>query len=250
MLYIRDLLYELVLRDFKLRYKRSVLGIGWSLLNPLAQLLVYLLVFSALLPRSVENFAGFLFLGILGWDWFTSSLIAATNSIVGNRDLIKRPGFPSPILPLIAVTSNFINFVVALPILAIVLFIEGTPFMMIMAVFPLIILLQFVLSLGLGYLLATFHVTFRDTDYLLRIVLKLAFFITGVFYDPVPLIEKYPFLTFNPMVHILAAYRSVMLEGKLPPFWPTLIISSISLLLLILGYVAFKQTSYRYVEEL
>lgn len=249
-LYIRDLLYELVVRDFKLRYKRSVLGISWSLLNPLAQLMVYQLVFTTIIPTEIEHFVAFLFVGILGWDWFQASLTAATNSIVGNRDLIKRPGFPSPILPLIAVTSNLVNFLISLPILAVVLFFQGTPITSAIAIFPLIIILQFCLTLGLSYFLAAIHVTFRDTEYLLGIILKLVFFMTGIFYDSAPLIDRFPILKLNPMVYILEAYRSIVVDGELPALYPLLILSGISGLLLWLGYTIFIQSSYRYVEEL
>lgn len=250
LLYIRDLLYELVVRDFKLRYKRSILGVGWSLLNPLAQLLVYQLVFTTIIPNEIDNFVAFLFIGILSWDWFQASLMAATNSIVGNRDLIKRPGFPSPVLPLIAVTSNLVNFIISLPILAAVLIFQGTPFTSVLLLFPLVIVLQFCFTLGLSYFLATFHVTFRDTEYLLGILLKLVFFMTGIFYDPAPLIARFSILNLNPMVYILGAYRSIVVSGEAPALQPILILSGASIVLLGLGYATFKQASYRYVEEL
>src|SRR5215475_13831272 len=95
----RDLLHELVVRDMKLRYKRSILGIGWSLLNPLAQLLVYKFIFEQVLPTNVPNFTAYLFSGVLVWSWFVQSITFATTTIVDNRDLIKRPGFPIAILP-------------------------------------------------------------------------------------------------------------------------------------------------------
>src|SRR5215475_3862893 len=94
----RDLLHELVVRDMKLRYKRSVLGIGWSLLNPLAQLLVYRFIFEDVLPVNVPNYTSYLFCGVLVWTWFQMSLVFATSSVVDNRDLIKRPGFPVAVL--------------------------------------------------------------------------------------------------------------------------------------------------------
>ena len=94
-----DLLYELVARDLKLRYKRSVLGVAWSLLNPLMQLLVFAFVFGTVLPLGIPDYVIFLFTGILAWNWFHSSLLTATSTIVDNRDLVKRPGFPAAILP-------------------------------------------------------------------------------------------------------------------------------------------------------
>lgn len=249
-LYIRDLLRELVVREIKLKYKRSVLGIGWSLLNPLAQLLVYSIVFGNLLPQRIDRFLVFLFIGILVWEWFNTSLMSATRAIVGNRELIKRPGFPSPILPLISVTSNLINFLFAIPILIGVLIYEGTTFSPVFFAIPLIMVLQFAFSMGLAYLLATFDVTFRDIEYLLGIALKLMFFMTGIFYDPAPLIEKVPILYYNPMLHIVQAYRTILIEGQLPDLLPLGILSGISILLLVVGYKTFTNASYKYVEEL
>jgi len=110
---IRDLLFTLVARDMKLRYKRSILGIAWSLLTPLAQLVVYYFVFTVLLPLSVPNYVSFLFSGVLVWSWFQMSLFQATSAIVDNRELIKRTGFPAAILPMVTVTTQLIHFLVA-----------------------------------------------------------------------------------------------------------------------------------------
>src|SRR5215475_8307833 len=101
----RDLLHELVVRDMKLRYKRSVLGIGWSLLNPFAQLLVFRFIFEQVLQVKIHNFTSFLFTGILVWNWFQMSLIFATTTVVDSRELIKRPGFPTAVLPAVTITS-------------------------------------------------------------------------------------------------------------------------------------------------
>src|SRR3990172_511666 len=113
--YLVDLLIILIGRDMKLRYRRSVLGLAWTLLNPLAQLLVLNFVFSRILPLNIPNYPSFLFVGLLAWSWFQSSLINGTGAIVDNRDLIKRPGFPEAILPLVTVSANFIHFLLALP---------------------------------------------------------------------------------------------------------------------------------------
>src|SRR6516164_4511461 len=118
LIYIRDLVYELVLRDLKLRYKRSTLGLVWSLLNPLLQLLVFSLVFTYIVPIQMPHYTIFLFIGILVWTWFAAALYAATTCIVENPSMIRHPGFPVSILPVITVTSNLIHFLLAGPILA------------------------------------------------------------------------------------------------------------------------------------
>lgn len=248
-LYIRDLLRELVVRDIKLKYKRSILGMGWSLLNPIAELTVYAIVFGNLLPVPIDSFLVFLFIGILVWNWFQTSVLSATRAIVGNRDLIKRPGFPSPVLPLISVTSNLIHFLIALPILIIVLIYEQTPVTAALAALPLLLILQFVFTMGISYFLATLHVTFRDIEYLLGILLRLMLFLSGIFYDPIPLIEKIPALNFNPMLHFVQAYRTILIDGQLPKLLPFAILSFISVALLVYGYSIFINASHKYVEE-
>src|SRR6188768_4207585 len=117
LIYIRDLLVTLVGRDMKLRYKRSILGIAWSLLTPLAQLAVFYVTFDVLLPLNVPNYLSFLFTGVLVWNWFQVSLYQATSTIVDNRELIKKPGFPTAILPVVTVASYLVHFLFALPIL-------------------------------------------------------------------------------------------------------------------------------------
>ena len=109
-LYVRDLLQTLVARNMKLRYKRSVMGFAWSLLNPLAQLLVFSFVFTTVLPLNIPNYTVFLFTGLLPWTWFSGGLIEATEAIVGNRELIRRPGFPTAVLPVITILSHLVHF--------------------------------------------------------------------------------------------------------------------------------------------
>ena len=124
LIYLHDLLFMLVARDMRLRYKRSWLGFGWTLLNPLAQLLVFYFIFNAVLPLNVPHYSSFLFTGILVWNWFQSTLLLATGAIVDHRELIRQPGFPAAILPIATVISNLIHFLLALPILFVFLMID------------------------------------------------------------------------------------------------------------------------------
>ena len=246
-----DLLRTLVIRDMKLRYKRSVLGIAWSLFNPLAQLLVFGFVFRYVLPTNIAHYTGFLFIGILAWTWFASALTQATVAIVDNGELIRYPGFPEMILPVVAVTSHLIHFVVALPIVVLVMLVTGVPMTGAVLALPLVILLQFILLLSLAYLVATLHVWFRDTQYLLGITLLLGFFLTPIFYSIATIPEQYrPVFQLNPMLHLITAYRTILLEGKLPTSPALLVVGAVSLALLLLGYRVLVHTSKRFVEEI
>jgi lipopolysaccharide transport system permease protein len=249
--YIRDLLFTLVGRDMKLRYKRSILGIAWSLLTPLAQLGVFYLTFDVLLPLNIPNYPAFLFSGLLVWNWFQGSLYQATSVIVDNRDLIKRPGFPAAILPVVTVASNLIHFLLALPILFVFLLLGGTGLQSAVIALPLVIALQFVLTLSLAYFTATFYVTFRDTQHLLGVLLNLLFFLTPIFYKSSDLPEQYQaFYRLNPMVHLIEAYRVILLSGGLPNGIDLLALTFTAIAVLALGYYVFRKASGHFVDHL
>lgn len=251
LLYVRDLLFTLVGRDMKLRYKRSILGIAWSLLTPLAQLAVYYLIFNILLPLNIPNYPAFIFSGVLVWNWFGGSLYQATSVIVDNRELIKRPGFLAAILPAVTVTSHLIHFLLALPILFVFLVVGGTPLTGALLALPLVIALQFILTLSLAYFTATFYVTFRDTQHLLGVLLNLFFFLTPIFYKSSDLPAQYQTVyRLNPMVHLIEAYRAILLSGTLPDAKGLLMVTLPAIGFLFLGYHIFRKASDHFVDEL
>ncbi len=250
-LYIRDVLRELVARDIKLRYKGSVLGMVWSLLIPLAQLGVFYLVFRFVLPMQIPHYASFIFSGLLVWNWFQTSLCEAAGVITNSRELVKRPGFPIIILPIVTVSTNLLHFLLALPILLFVLRMGGTTLEPVVFVLPLVIVLQFIFTLSLAYLAAAINVLFRDTQHLLGIGLQLLFFLTPIFYSIRTIPASYqPFYQLNPMTHLVEAYRAILLQGHAPDWLPLVILSVCALGLLALGFQIFLQMSYRFVEEL
>jgi lipopolysaccharide transport system permease protein len=251
LVYYGDLLRELVVRDIKLRYKRSVLGMAWSLLSPLAQLLVYVLVFQVGLRFDIPNYPAFVFTGVLAYTWFQTGVGEATAAVTGNRALIKRPGFPPPLLPVVPVTTTLIHFLLGLPILLIFILLSGGRLNGAILALPLVIMLEFLLILGLAFLASTFQVTYRDTQHLLGVFLMLLFFLTPVVYDAsdIPLPYQLIYL-FNPMAHLIAAYRAILLEASLPDFRSLLVLGIFVSTLAWLGYAVFMRASHRFPEEL
>jgi lipopolysaccharide transport system permease protein len=251
LLYLRDLLFTLVGRDMKLRYKRSILGIAWSLLTPLAQLAVYYLIFNVLLPLNIPNYLSFLFTGVLVWSWFQGSLYQATSAIVDNRELIKRPGFPGAILPAVTIASYLVHFLLALPILFLLLALGGIPLTSAILALPLLIMIQFILTLSLAYFTATFYVAFRDTQHLLGVLLNLLFFLSPIFYQSGNLPVQYQSLyRLNPMVHLLESYRAILLSGRWPDGVSLLLLTVPAIATLILGYYVFRKASDHLVDQL
>jgi lipopolysaccharide transport system permease protein len=249
--YLCDLVRELVSRELKLRYRRSILGILWSLLNPLAQLLVFVLIFERVLRLDIPNYPSFVFVGVLSWNWFQSALSIATGAITDNRELVKRPGFPMAILPVVTVTTHLIHFLLALPILLLFVLLSGGRLTSTVLFLPLVMALQFLLILGLSYLTAAVHVTFRDTQHLLGVFLMLLFYLTPVFYDSKIIPERYQALyNLNPMARLVTAYRTILVQGQTPDLVGLLVLGILLGLLVWLGYAVFRQASYRFVEEL
>jgi lipopolysaccharide transport system permease protein len=249
--YIRDLLRELISRDLKLRYKGSVLGIGWSMLNPLLQILVFTFLFNRVVPLNIPNYTAYVFCGVLAWSWFQGALYLAAGAIVDNRSLIRRPGFPVAVLPMVTVATNMIHYVLALPVLLLALVFTGGQLTLALLALPLVMLLQFLFTLGLAYLIAAAHVSFRDTQHLLGITLMLLFYLTPVFYQANAVPEQYQLIyTLNPMHHLLDAYRALFIAGALPSVGPLLSVALMAALTLGVGYTYFRRASARFVEEL
>jgi lipopolysaccharide transport system permease protein len=249
--YLRDLMWVLVSREFKLRYKRSLLGVAWSLLVPMAQLGVLYVVFSYMLQLNIPHFSIFLLTGILPWTWFSGALTAASSAIVDNRELVKQVNFPVGVLPAVSVLSQMVHFVLALPILAGFLLAEGFRPTLPLISLPIVMLIQLLLLLGLSYILATLQVRFRDTQYLLGIFLFLFFYVTPVFWDANRIQE--PFRTImlaNPLASLLGAYRSIFMDGRWPSLVPMALLAVTSAALCSVCYVLFKRSRDRFVEEL
>ncbi|MEQ1574175.1 MAG: ABC transporter permease [Vicinamibacterales bacterium] len=246
-----DLLRELIERDIKLRYRGSLLGILWTLLNPLAELLVLIFVFGLVLRVNIPNYPAYLFTGLIVYGWFQTSVNFATGSIVGNRELVRRPGVPAAILPVVTVASNLVHFVLSLPILVGLLILSDIPFTTALLALPFLIALEFVLILGFAYPVAMIHVWFRDTQHVLRIALQLLFYMTPVFYEASSVPGRVQwFYQLNPMAQMIGAYRAVLLGGELPSPSSVLYLTVISGTLLAVGLAWFRKASHRFPDEL
>lgn len=249
--YLFDLLRELVSRDIKLQYKRSVLGIIWSFITPLMQLVVYYFVFGIVFAVDIPNYVAFIFSGVLVWTWFQMSLFRGASSITDSRELIRQPGFPSAILPIVAVSTNLVNFLLSLPILLVVVGYQTHWINPTILVLPGLIAIQFLFTLSLVYFVAALNVTFRDTQHILGVLLNIFLYLTPILYETNIVPEKVRSIyTLNPMVHIIDAYREILLHSSLPNPYPLIIISLGSMGLLRITYGIFRQASYRFAEEL
>ncbi|MBD2256339.1 ABC transporter permease [Pseudanabaena sp. FACHB-2040] len=249
--YFQDLLYTLISREMQLLYKRSALGIAWTLLNPLLQLAVFVFVFQLILPIDMPHYTSFVFTGLLVWTWFQNSLFQATGVIIDSAALIRQPGFPITVLPVVITATGLVHFVLALPVLIVFLMLDGvhlTPYVMFL---PVLQLLQMVFTVGLAYLLAALNVSFRDVQHTLGVVLQLLFYVTPIFYNISNVPSRYKILyELNPLVHIVTGYRAILLDGASPNWHSLLLLGLFTAVTLPFGYKIFKRQSFRFVEEL
>ncbi|MDY7012783.1 MAG: ABC transporter permease [Cyanobacteriota bacterium] len=248
--YLYDLLRELVARDMKIMYKRSFFGVAWTLINPLLQLAVFAFVFQIVLPVQIPQYSSYVFTGLLVWNWFQTALYQATGSIIASRPLIRQPGFPIAVLPVVIVTTGLVHFFLALPVLIVFLLIDGVQFKPVLLFLPVLQILQFALTVSFSYFLAALNVTFRDTQHTLGVILQLLFYLTPIFYDLKNIPQEYWYIYgLNPMVHIVTSYRQILMWGVPPDGLALAIIAGITAILLPIGYQVFKRQSARFVEE-
>jgi lipopolysaccharide transport system permease protein len=242
----RELLWQMVGREVKARYKQSILGYFWVILNPLAQMLVMSFAFSIILripTNSSSNipYSVFLFVALLPWNLFSTSLISSASSLVNASSLITKVYFPRTILVLSAMIAKIVDFLFALIILVIYMIIYQIPISFnILWIIPIFIIQQ-LFTLGVSLFLSASNLLYRDIQYLLNLVLTLWFYVTPVIYpaDIVPQQFKILF-QLNPMAVIINAYRQTILGGNGPNLTSLFIALILSLLTLLLGFSYFK----------
>ena len=244
----RFLIRQLVGRDFKTKYKRSILGIFWSFLNPLLMMLVQYFVFSTIFKSDVPNFAAYLIIGTVMFNFFNEACGMALGSIVGNASLITKVYMPKYIYPLTRVMSSMVNLVISLIPLLIVCIITGVEFhrSAVLALFFLICLTVF--SLGLGLLLSAAMVFFRDTQFLWGVLSMMWMYATPIFYPETILPEEFKFvLQVNPLYHFLKNTRLCILSGISPE--PAVYVQCLLMALgaLLIGALVFRKAQDRFV---
>ena len=250
-LHARDLLFALVSRDFRARYTDSMLGFLWAVLNPLAQLLIYWFLFQRVLELGIRRYSSLVFIGVVAWGWFSSTVSDSVRALKGNREVIEQPGFPAAVLPLVSVSTNMIDFLIAIPLIAIIILLEGYPLYGSIVALPIVIAIQFAFTLGLSYLVAGVNAAFPDTQHIVRVMLRLYFFLTPVFYalDSIP--ERYrPLFDLNPMTHILEAYRAIFVHGWMPAWTSLAVVALLSVMAVAAGMRVYRWARYRYLEQI
>lgn len=252
----KELLWQMVGREVKARYKQSILGYFWVILNPLAQMLVMSFAFSLILRIPTNSSAHipysiFLFVALLPWTLFSNSLSSASSSLVNSSSLITKVYFPRTILVLSTIIAKIIDFLFALSILVIYMIIYQIPINLnILWVIP-IFLIQQIFTLGLSLFFAAANLLYRDIQYLLNLLLILWMYLTPVIYptDIVP--EKFKFFfQLNPLSVLINAYRQTILGMGTPKFSSLIVATIVSIITLLLGLSYFKSREKIFADNI
>ena len=248
----RELLKNNVKKEIRGKYKGSFLGVLWSFVNPLLQVLVYAIVFPYIMKVQTDNYLIFLICGIIPWTWFITSISGGTNCIRLNANLIQKVYFPREILPISIVTSGMVNFLISCLIIMIFVLIGGIGLSWHLVFLPLIILIQYIITLAFLFLLSAINVYIKDVEYLVLFILNMAFYATPVLYSSEVFAGSKLAWIFkiNPMAHLINAYRDIFYVHQIPHLGSLAILLVIGLGLLVLCYLAFDKLEKRFAEEI
>lgn len=244
----RELIWNLVVRNLKIRYKGSALGFFWTLVNPLFMMAIYL--FFIRLMRFEMNLA-VLLVGLIPWQFLIMCLNDSVESITGNANLVKKTRFPRFVLPLSIVVANLINFLLSLVVLFAFLLILGYGIPKSVVWLPLVIAIEFFLCLGLSLFVACTHVYFKDIQHLLSVGLLAWFFLTPIIY-PISIIpERFlKWFLFNPMASLVGLYRQVFLETEPVPILGLYLCLGVTIAFFVMGVVSFRRFEPNFADEL
>ena len=244
----RELIWALALKDLKIRYKNSMLGFLWALLNPALMMLVLTLVFSHIMRFPIPHYAVFLLSVLLPWTFFTQSLSYAVESIVGNADLIKKVRVSKLVFPVAAVVSNMINLLLSLIPLAIIVVAVGQPFYWTWLYLPVPLVALTILTMGATFFFAAANVYYRDVSHILQIVIQAWFYLTPIIYPATFFPEQYRWLfKLNPMNSVLNGFRLAVYDGQLPTLQSIIATFVCAFVALIVGFAIFRRHQDEFV---
>lgn len=257
----RVLIQSMVSRELKARYRGSVLGFLWSFFNPLLLLIVYTIVFNYILPnRALETqpYGLFLFIGLLPWTWFSSSLLEASNVIISGGNLIKKIIFPAEVLPVVSVLSNMVHFLLGTPILVIFILIYRVHVSWYALFFPVVVFIQLIMTLGFALLVSSLSVHFRDLRDLLANFLTLWFFSSPIIYpftfqtgQEGELVSRLFRLVLhvNPISYLMDSYHKAIFYSEMPSVKYLFIVLAGSVAVFFIGYFVFDRLRDTFAEE-
>lgn len=246
----REMIINLVKKDLRGRYKGSVFGFLWTFINPLFQLLIYTLAFTYILDSGIEQYYLWLFVALIPWIFFSSSIVGGSTSIRASKDLVTKIYFPREVLPIAYVTSCFVNMLLTFIIIFITVIIAGRGIHLSICMLPVVWIIEYILALGMAMFFSAITVYFRDMEHIMGIILQGWIYLTPVLFQiPDKAVAK-AIMTVNPMSPIILAYRDILYDGVFPSSERLLYSLGFALFFFFLGFFAFGRLKRHFAEEL
>jgi lipopolysaccharide transport system permease protein len=246
----KELVFHLVKREIDTTHRMTVLGWAWPLMRQLVQLGVLVFIFGSVLDLGIENFAVFVFSGLLAWNWFSTGVGEATGSLLAHRHLLYQPRLPPTVIPIVSVIVPLVDVLMALPVLVILLQAEaGVPTTIVFI--PVLVVVQLVLMAGIAWLTAAASVFLRDVPNIVGVGLNVLFYLTPVFYGLKVIPDQYVgLLKLNPLATIVSSYRAILLGEPLPGAFAIVYTLVVAVAFAGLGYLLFVRLQNRFVDNL
>lgn len=249
----RQMIFSLVKKDLRGRYKGSVLGFLWTFINPLLQLLVYTLVFSTILNSDIDKYYLHLFVALIPWIFFATSITGGSSCVLNQKGLVTKIYFPREVLPIAHVTTCFVNMLYSFIVVIAVVVISGVALDPVAVLcLPVIMLVEYILALGLAMIVSALTVFLRDLEYMLGILMMAWQFLTPIMYsvDIITSEKLRSIFMLNPMTPITIAYRDVLYYSRVPDLSTLVLGALMGIAALVLGFLVFGKLKKRFAEEL
>lgn len=248
----RDMIYSLVRRELRGRYKGSILGFLWTYINPLCQVIVYSAVFSVIFKIDIDKFYLYLIVGMMPWTFFQSSIQGGASCIRGHADMIKKIYFPREVVPISFVTSTFVNMLLSFIIVFLTLCVAQWGVDPVTLLFlPLIMIVEYLLTLGLTMIFAAISVYFRDMEQIIGVLMMAWIYITPIMYDVSYIPEQLRTIFFlNPMTPIIIVYHDILYYKQIPTVENLAHAGLVSLVIFVIGFVVFAKLERNFAEEM
>ncbi len=247
----KELLRSNTKKEVRGKYKNSFLGVLWSFLNPLLQIMVYAIVFPFILKNNQDHYVVFLCCGIIPWNFFATAIIRSSSTIIENGNIVKKVYFPREILPISIVTSETINFLISTVIILAFVLCDGVALTAYVLYYPFILLVQYILILTISFIVSSVTVYVRDLQHLISVALQLFFYATPIVYASNLIPESVAWvLKLNPMTYIINGYRDIFLNQTAPDVKTLFILLTGLIVACVISYMIFHKLQKGFAEEL
>lgn len=247
----RELLKTNIKKEIRGKYKHSFLGVLWSYLNPLLQLAVYAIIFPIILKTPQENYVIFLCAALIPWTYFSTVVTQSTGIIISNANIIQKVYFPREILPISLVSSATVNFLISTVIIIVFMYVFGMHLTWHIVFYPVILIIQYILSLGFSFVISSTTVFLRDLEHLIGVAMMMLFYATPIAYSSQTIPAEFKTIMYlNPMAHLIDAYRAIFYYQQVPDLKSLGIVFIVAIIACILGYKIFAKLQKKFAEEL